>query len=564
MKDVVRAECRFVFHRPATANNLDTHFVKELLHYKDGSTRKRLRAITNFKRPVWVTKEHYRNHKNKKEAEDLSRLNKLITTESAMPKIIASQLGNRYVGVKDMRTIKRSPYVYGADVNSRTYIKKLYQDKYGDKPSDYEICVLDTEVDTLANELTIISICTNVKMLTVITKRFLRKISNKPTAEEMSDEVIRKLEYLYQKHIPKTDTSEKIKHEFKIVETPLDAVLLTMKTAHEWQPDIMTGWNITYDLEVILDILRKAGISPAKVFSDPSVPDNLKHFRLKYGATQKVTESGKFTPINIESQWHSVDAPATFFWIDAMAAHRFIRVGGKSIPGGYGLDNILKHELGDKLGKLKFDDPKIATTKGIEWHRYMTAERPLEYVIYNQWDVMSIIELDSKTTDLTTVLPMLSGVSGFDIFNSGPKRIVDAMHFYYIEHGKVLGTKDPIVEDKSLLGLGDWIVLLPSYRTGDHGSAVMDSDTGNGNVRLFVYDSDAVSSYPSNTRAANVSAATTLKEIVSIEDKELAEFRLHNINLMFGKVNALSYGGYMFGLPTVYDMMEEVDKLNEK
>lgn len=77
---------------------------------------------------------------------------------------------------------------------------------------------------------------------------------------------------------------------------------------------------------------------------------------------------------------------------------------------------------------------------------------------------------------------------------------------------------------------------------------------------MFVYDSDQVSGYPSNTMAANVSIDTTARELKSIDGMKLDDFRTHNINMLFGKVNALSYGTHMFKLPTLFDIMDEIDK----
>lgn len=68
-------------------------------------------------------------------------------------------------------------------------------------------------------------------------------------------------------------------------------------------------------------------------------------------------------------------------------------------------------------------------------------------------------------------------------------------------------------------------------------------------MRLFVYDSDAVSAYPSCVAAANVSKATTLFEVIDILNRKEEVYRSQNINLLQGHVNALEYGTAMFKLP---------------
>jgi len=561
MSKIIARECRFVFHKPADSGNKDTHIVKEMLHYSNGTTNKSIRLIEDFRRPFWVTKMHKRNHKDKKESELIDNLLEGTCTQSNMGREIAVKLGSRYNGVTSLWDIKSSPFVYGIDINSKTYIKHLYQTKYPDIITPYEVCVLDIETDTITNEIIIMSISTKDKLYTVITKKFLQaKITSKDKLKDIEKEVIPKLEYLYNKYVPETDISKNIHREYCIVNTELDVVLEIMTMAHKWKPDFMAVWNMGYDVPKLLEVLKKYHVDPKGVFCEPTLPDNVKYFKYKEGPRQKVTASGKFKPIEPKDRWDVVDCPASFYWIDAMASYNYIRIGGKTIPGGYSLDNVLKYELGSKLSKLKFEDDTASYIKGIDWHQHMVANKPLEYVIYNQWDVMSVLQLDDKTMDLNQVLPMLSGISNFDIFNSGPKRIVDALHFYYLEHGRVLSCRDPKAEDKDLLGLGSWITLLPSHRISDKGASVICGSNINSNIRQFVSDSDQVSGYPSNTQAANVSIDTTVKEIKSIGDIPLSEFRLNNINLLFGKVNAIQYAVNMLNMPTINEIMDELEK----
>jgi len=557
MDKVVSRECRFVVHVPARYGvNEDTHVVKELLHYADGRTEKNLRIIENFKRPFWVTQDHARNHKQKKEYETLDKLVEGKATQSDLAREAACRLGSRFAGVRDLRTIKRSPYIYGIDVNSRTYINHLYKQKFKNVATPYEVCILDIEADTLKETITIISIAMPDKILTVFTDDYIGHMSTKDTIEGKSLEIASKLNYLFEKHAPKTDLSERCKREYMLVENELEAILVVMKRLHEWSPDIVGVWNIDYDLPKMLDVLTANNISPEEVMCDPSIKGPLKTFKYKQGRDK----TAKGSAINVEQRWHVVTATSSFWWIDAMCAYYYIRVGGKAIPGGYSLDNVLSKELGKKLGKLKFEGDVDSKYKGIEWHQYMTANKPLEYIIYNQWDVMSVLELDNLTKDLSVVMPMLAGDSGFDVFNSGPKRIIDAMHFFYLDNGRVMSTMDPNGDDKDLLGMGKWIVLLPSYRIRNAGMDALVEGGSENNVRSFVYDSDQVSGYPSDGVAANVGYSTTKCEVAEIEGMSTDDFREHNINMLLGRVNALSYGSGMLNMPKIAELMDYIDR----
>ena len=66
--------------------------------------------------------------------------------------------------------------------------------------------------------------------------------------------------------------------------------------------------------------------------------------------------------------------------------------------------------------------------------------------------------------------------------------------------------------------------------------------------------------YPSDTLAANVSKDTTMREIVTIEGIDKDDFKLNNINLIFGKVNHVDYVTSMMNFPTLQTLADMVRK----
>jgi hypothetical protein len=543
-REIVSRECKFVVHIPADGIRPDMHYVKEILTYSDGTSKPNLRRIKDFKRPYYITKPPYQNHTDKKEAEELVKLNTYYSTQSNLGKEVAMRLGPKYITKNTLRDVSASPYVYGLDVSSKTIITKMYKDKYPEAITPYSIAVLDIETDTITDTICIISIAKKGKIFTAILADYIK--NNRNLDEQLN--------YLFNKYIPKVPLTENIEKVYKVYNTEIELIKEVFKVAHEWQPDFLTGWNLNYDINKITEVCNKFNVDMKDIFSDPSLPEELRYYLYKEGQKSKLTESGKYKPVNPEEQWHSVVCPASFYIIDAMNAHRYVRVGGKSIPGGYSLDNVLNHELGKEYKKLHMDFIDNLGLTGIEWHRYMVNNRFLEYVIYNQWDVLSIIELDNKTKDLQVSVPVLSNLSSFDIFNSGPKRIVDALHFFYIDNGLVLGTKPPNADSDKLLGLENWIVLLPSARIKENGLRVIAEDpTLITNIRAHTYDSDQTSGYPSDTQAANVSKETTVCEVLSIAGHNIEDFKLQNINLIFGKCNSLEYAQQLLSFPSLYE-----------
>ena len=427
----------------------DIHIIKEVWQNEDKTYGDRIKIIKDYKRPFWVTKQAYRNHNSKKESEFIDKVTLHHSTDSELGIEIPKALqDNRYVGVKNFRRLKQNNFLYGIDVDARTIIKKRYLKRYPDGANPFRIGVFDIEVDLLSNKIIILSLVTYKKLRIGLLKSYAKRIPD----------VINKIKDGYERYIPKVDFKEDIKKdmEIRVFDTEVELIRWVFHEANYADIDFLTGWNIKYDIGEILERLENANIEPAEIFHYDKIPYEYRYFKFKEARSKKITEAGREIPVNPEEQWHTVKSTTNYYFIDAMSSHRYVRVGGKTVPGGYSLDNILAHE--GVAQKLKFDTK--GGVKGAEWHIYMTQNKPLEYIIYNIWDVMSILALDAKTKDLTISVPLLSGVSHFDIFNSGPRKLVDALFFFYLQHGRVLGVKDPTEENDKLLGLSGWVNKL--------------------------------------------------------------------------------------------------------
>lgn len=550
-------ECKFVTYLgKLTTTDDDIHVVKEYVTEDDGSNRRvNLRVIKNFQRSFWITKPHLRNHKQKKESESMDRLNKFTSNQRNLHKAIATRLDDFKISrPKSLRDVSISPYVYGTDVDSRAIIKKMYLDKYPTAVTPYSVATLDIEIDIDTRELLLITVAFQNEIYVCIHKDFIKGRSN----------AIQELKYLYDKYIPKTELNKNMVPTFEVLDNELDIVKAAMNKLHTWKSDFVAIWNINFDIPYIVSICKKYGVDPKDIFSDPDIPEEYRYFEYKQGSNRRVTASGVPKLIPPEEQWHIVTTPSSFYWIDAMCCYWFVRVGGKKVPGGYSLDNILTKVLGSEFKKLKFEDTERGNVVGVDWHKYMTSNKPLEYIIYNVWDTISMLELDNKTKDLSVSINALCGISSFDIFNSGPKKIIDAIHFFYLDNERVLSTKaapsftDDEDEGSDLLGLSGWIMILDAEAMKDNkGYFIKEDPKATTNIRFATFDYDAVSSYPSNTRAANVSRDTTSRELMSIEGVSMDIAKLQNINLFFGYINSLSYCKNMFNFPT----LQEIDKI---
>lgn len=470
-------ECRFaIYCKPPEGSKDDLHIVKEVIHTNDGRTIPNLRIWKNYNRPFWVTRKAYQNHESKKEWELKSRLVEYKSTQSELIPSIARAIGQPWLANdrrNSIRRISRTPFLYGADILSTAHLKREYMEKFPDTVTPYTVAVYDTETDVVrgTEEIVMATVSCGSKVSTTVQKAFVNGINN----------VQEKLQILLKKHLGSVPiknkngeeelvdilSKRKINWEIEIVDTEIDVVLRSMAKAHEWKPDFLAIWNMDFDIPKTVQAIRKAGMNPEDVFSDPIVPKEYRFFNYKQGPSQKVTASGKVTPIKPAARWHTVFCPSSFYIIDAMCAYRHIRTGQPE-ESSYSLDFILKKY--NKGGKLKFKeaDDKV----GLGWHQYMQKNHPLEYMIYNVWDCVSMEELDEDIKDLQLSLPSMSGCSDFENFKSQPRRVVDDLHFFVQKHDRVIGTTSDEMDedfDDMTVGLKDWIVMLPAHLVADNG-----------------------------------------------------------------------------------------------
>ena len=547
----VLRECKFVVHIPKYLDRPDMHYVKEKLTMPDGTIVKNLRKIKEFKRPFYVLKEHFRNYKQKKESEHIDRLNRYTATESDLIEEAGKKLGPMYIGKNNLRYVKDSPYLYGCDITAATLIKKAYMDKFN-LFTNYDVCVLDIEKEIDGDQrLTVMSISDAKRTFTAILKDWL------PETKDNRD----KLQNAYKRYIPNVEYMQDIEDVTEFYDTEVDMIVAIFKKLHEWQPDIVEVWNITYDIDNILKILDKAGINPADIFNDPSIPKRDRYFRFKKGKTSKVTEKGVHKGLAFQEQWHTVINIASFYFVDGASVYHYIRQGGKKVPGGYSLDNILKVHLGDSFKKLTIEDGIAEKLDKIAWHIYMSKNRKIEYVIYNKYDTRGPLLLDKEIKDICFTMPLLNVNSPFYMFDSNPVRIVENMYFFYLEKNEIMGTAPNTKDEDKKLGLGNWIIMLSSTKVKNNGMKFI---TELGDIQTMfrgnVYDNDQSAGYPSDGIVSNASKDTTMRELLKIGDIPKEDFKKQNINLFFGPSAHLEYAQTMFNFPSLF----KVDTLIQK
>lgn len=564
-KEVIGRECRFALHIPAKHGyRSDLHLIKECIHYSDGSTHSKISFLKDFKRKFWITKPAYRNHKDKKEWEHRDALLEYECTQSELRDRVANALDMTY-STDHLKKLTLSPYVYGTDMTSSSLIKKAYMQKWPSLKTPYNVGFLDIETRPLGKKMT------EIIMITVVCKDVVY-------TAVLSDVVkgVGVLDILVDRAMSKYLPQYEGKLKCKIVEckTEIEMIQRAFSVIHQLNPDILAIWNMDYDVPRILESIERAGYDPKDVLSHPDIPEDMRYCKYKQGKSKKITASGKIIPINIADRWHTLYLTAGFYVLDAMCVYRQIR-SDNGERSSYSLDSVLQDELGTR--KLKFSEAD--DYKGLKWHLFMQEHYIIEYIIYNRYDCLSMQELETKNSDLSMTIPDFAGITDFDRYNSLPKKIVDAMYCYLEPEGLVNGTtgfadkkipfdaeeaslEEEEIETDKTLSLAGWIVTLQAELQVGGLPIALDFPNVNTNLRGMVYDSDAVSAYPNGISTMNVSKETTKREVIRIDGIPEEVFRLQNMNLFSGPVNAVEYCTNMFNFPPLSKLVDLYKKTN--
>lgn len=562
-KTVIKEEIRFAVSLPATDFRDDMHYVKKQITYSDGTTKPEAVLVKDFKRPVWVTKKTAQNHKEKKEFESIDKLNKVLTNQSNLNKTVAGLLEKPYIA-NNRDEIKNSPYVYGYDISSTSLIKYTTLKKNDFVQSAYTVAAFDIETNPERDEIVLITVAFGNKVFTAILKNLIQNVS----------EPIERAQKAVKFYLPEFD---KLECQFMICDNEADLIIESFKIANEWAPDLLAIWSMNFDIPKILNKLKMLGVSPLDAICDQNVPKKYRYCRYKEGIAKKIKASGQVQSVNPSLQWHTLNATTTFYVIDAMCVYRQLRMAKQEEPN-YALDAILEKEKIRQ--KLKFEPADKYS--GIKWHLFLQENYPIEYIVYNIYDCLAMLLLDKKTNDLSRSLPSFAGITDFSRFNSNPKKIVDSLFLFGLEKGKVIGTVGKVVEEEievidedsdeeddtdendvskhSTLGLKGWIQLLKqSLLIQDGLKCIEEYPNLVTNVRGLVCDQDSTASYPSCTQVANVSKATCVNELISINDISETIFKEQNLTICLGNANMIEYNHVMFGLLN----LDEIDKYLE-
>lgn len=453
-EDVLHVESKHVTYcAPRSGRGPDLHVVKQWITLKDGTRIPVLRPFKDRKRPYWVTKEGFRNHEQKKEWEEIDKLDRYECRQYEFIQH-ASNVLNLYRAPYSLRQLFENPFIYGGDISSTAILKHelLKEEERLEVPvRPATVAGLDTETDMVfgTQEILMAGISYRDKGFTAVVRSFVAEYPD-PIAE---------IKRVAQLHIAELLKERNMDWEIILVDTPAQAVVETYKRLHEWRPDWVSVWNLRFDYEVMLAALEKEEIDPAQVFSDPGIPDEFKFFKWEKGPTVKREEDGSEQPIPPHKQWDVLLTPAAFQMVDGMQAFDKVRTGSAE-QSSYRLSDICD-AMDLAYNKLHFEEDAHLVPQSPEWHEFMQRKWKIRYIIYNLVDNILLELLDEKTKDLADTLNTFAQMSDLKDFRSQPRRRVDDLHFELLEEqGLVIGTTSKNLRtklDDEIYPLTDWI-----------------------------------------------------------------------------------------------------------
>lgn len=501
----------------------DAVVVSEISYNKDGTTVPQLCVYPNPMRSVYVTKKQFQNHTDKKEIEDLDKLDRYVVPNAQLGrelfKILNGYYSNRYVNPKELFD---NPYVYGADMHIQTLIKNKYKTDFeasGIKavvPTtgffDIERSVIPASMDTLI----VLSVTHENTIYTAILDAFFYKEVDGRRIKGDLNELAQMSKDILTPIVEETVNSNKylkmhkdrlpFKVEYFVGSTEIELVEWIFSKVHENRTSFMGVWNIDYDIPAIMDVLRKAGVEPSAVFCPPELDPKYRYveYRKDFSKTDHPAD-----------KWHWLSTTSYVQFYDAMCLYSKLRtVKGKE--SSYGLDAILKKNGIE--GKLHFPElTGLENMSKVDWHRHMQLHEFYRYIIYNQYDVISIQLMEWMNRDTHSML-LLSNVTSLDKFPRQTRRVADTLYTDWLGKGKVLATAGSNMRadyDREIKAVGG--AVLSPFRIDKNGlHAIIEYPTHSTRLHIFVNDVDFTGMYPNVTQGANISKGTKLSTVLYI------------------------------------------------
>lgn len=554
---LVSKECK---HATYTINrnfekDQDALIVKEWLVFDNGDRLPTVSTKIDYQRPYWITKKPYRDHKEKIHFEELKRVDKFQCRQKDLQRNLYNHLGKGRP-TDSIRMLARQPYVYGCDYGAEDYYKQSVMDRWKDSFQPNTITVIDSETDMTKPGIFDPIMWSEVNDYEVIfyyNEEWAKGVPNyatkvreqyQQTLKEYMDQIRDFLKDKKGNYPDWIDTLEQLPLRIVPGKDSLDITDKMVDNLHRTQPDIVTGWNVFFDVSAIHGVYDRNNIDPADRLSDPRIDKNLRNAFIRKGNAEFVNARGQTFKRSPFECWDEMVHTASFRFADSMQIYYLLRKAGGKESGGYSLDAVLNRQIGVGKVKLASDDIKVPSNTAL-WHTLMQRDKKVEYGVYNIFDSLALRAQEYKNNDLTTQLSMLAGAANYEKFSSQPYINSVDMHFSAMrDNQKVICTTSDEMENEDdkeiILDRGGWIVTFQPHMVAPMGLYLFkDLPTVQSTVYKFGADADVETTYPTAEIIMNVGKEQTNAEPGKLIGVSGEEQRRQSINVTAGKVNAI-------------------------
>jgi hypothetical protein len=425
--------------------------VKERVKYENGDIESNIAIFNNPKRCFYLTQQKYRRYKYKPEYELISRLDKYCFPDHECNARLAQALELRR-GYLPNSDLFKSPYVFGADISIEALIKMRYFDTYPDVNIIPITGFLDIETSIDTGEVILISYICGNRVFTSVMRSFLYKEVDGTRVAVGKEELIQHISSKLSEYTDKYTLT----YDLEIFDTEVQLIAWIFKCIHEVKADFIGIWNMNFDIPQILEAINRAKCSAANIFSDPSIPKEMRYLNY-YEDSRPVAH---FT-----LKWHWLYSTCGSQFIDSMGLYSQCRKTN-GFRARYDLDSVLNDEVG--MGKLKLADGQS--------HVIMQRHHFMDYVAYNIVDVLGLNILEKKNNDILSMV-ILSGPTPVSKFSAMTVRATNSMYWDLISKGMVLASSssnDDFIKFDKLFGTSCGGTVLPPERVVDVGVKLSD------------------------------------------------------------------------------------------
>lgn len=466
------------------------------------NSKDQVRIISKPKRKVWVTKEQFRNHTDKKESEDINKLDEYVVLDKDLPFELKRILGHGYKKrFMSLKELCNSPYVYGADINIEALVRMKYHANAKHRVIELTTGAYDHEQSVIGcKRINAITVVLGTQVYTAVLEDFTHNNVDEHGAKFTSD-LPMLLDYAHKTLEPYT-SEHKFELNMQVFKTEVEMFKYIAAAIHKHKTDFIGIWNIDYDIPSLMDRCAENGVRFEDIMFHPDIPKKFRYAWYK--------EDKRKTQHNTD-KWPWLHSVGYTQFMDAMLAYARIRKNQSKEPS-YTLDAISSKVVG--TGKLQFDD-------GLD-HYEMQTKHFMKYVAYNIADAILIQLMFWKTHD-PEGLYELTGISPIYDFSKQTTMLKDQLFDYYLAQGRVLGSSGREVNEphaKLLEKLGG-TVLSPYLLKG----AGLHAIEGFPGIETFAYannfDEDYESIYPSIKMGYGISKETKLWTLVFKDNVKL-------------------------------------------